>query len=115
MLLLRMDLSYKYPAIFDFIGVAYAREGSSFDLFTSKYLSAQTDPMELLTRGVDKTVFRDDLDADIVVNIVRWAVIGYSNSQIDVNKNIDDYRLEFDKYLDDISSYFDVFRKAFYK
>ena len=115
MLLLKMELSYKYPAIFDFVGAAYAQEGAQFSAFTTRYTKESPDMTALLTKGVDVSQIKDGFDVDKVINIIRWAVIAYSNSQIDISKSIEDYRKEFDKYLEDIKGYFDIFRKAFYK
>ena len=115
MLLLKMELSYRHPAIFDFVGAAYAREGVRKGVLAARYLKEGTDAEGLLMRGIDTSRFKDGFDAEKVANIIRWAVVGYSNSQIDANKKIEDYRREYDGYLEDIKGYFDVFRKAFYK
>ena len=115
MLLLKMELSYKHPAIFDFIGAAYAREGKQHDAFKAQYEKEGIDPTGMLMSGVDTSRFKEGLDTQKVINIIRWAVLGYSNSQIDKNKNIEDYRKEYDNYLEDIKGYFTILREAFYQ
>ena len=114
MLLLKMELSYKYPAIFDFIGAAYAQEGARHGAFKDRYEKEGVDPAGMLLNGIDTSLFKDGFDAEKVGNIIRWAVTGYSNSQIDANKTIEDYRKEFGGYLEDIKGYFKIFREAFY-
>ena len=115
MLLLKMELSYKHPAIFDFVGSAYAQAGAKQSAIAARYLKEGVDAEGLLMRGIDTSLFKDAFDADKVINIIRWAIIGYSDSKIDANKTLDDYRNEYEGYLQDIKEYISILREAFYK
>ena len=114
MLLLKMELSYKHPAIFDFIGAAYARKDEQHSELFARYTDGSADVFGTLTRGIDVSLLKDGLDAEKVINIIRWAVVGYSNSQINMSKTIEDYKKEYESYLEDIKGYFKIFREVFY-
>jgi AcrR family transcriptional regulator len=105
-LLLKMDLSYKYPALFDFLGAAYSggELGGIQSGLTDKVLA-----------GADLSLFKDGIDAQKAVKIIHWSITGYSNSQVSKDKSIGDYQAQYETYLKEIDEYFHIFRKIFYK
>jgi AcrR family transcriptional regulator len=109
-LLLKMDLSYKYPALFDFMGSAYA-EGD----FTKLFRSTQADMVGKLYANADLSLFREDVDAQKAISVIQWSLTGYSNSHMCKDKSIADYQAQYETYLKEIDEYFDLFRKIFYK
>jgi len=112
--LLKMDLSYKYPAIFDFVAAVYLKGGSD-DIFFTKYLETQGEFMSRLTDGVDTALFKDGIDAEKAINIIMWATAGYANSQVTADLSMEDFRKDYSRLLDEMKEYFDLFRKIFYK
>jgi AcrR family transcriptional regulator len=109
-LLLKMDLSYRYPALFDFMGTAYA-EGE----YAGMFQSMQSDMMGKLYANADLSLFREDVDAQKAVRIIQWSLFGYSNSHISKDKSISDYQSEYEAHLIEIDEYFAIFKKVFYK
>ena len=116
MTLLKMDLSYKYPALFDFIAAAYAMgKDDPTDEFTKFFKTKQTDLISKIFEDIDTTLFKDDIDPSKAVNIIWWSMVGYSDSQVGAVKKIADYQKEYERYLTEVKDYFDIFRKMFYK
>jgi AcrR family transcriptional regulator len=109
-LLLKMDLSYKYPALFEFMGTAYAAGD-----YSKVFMSMQSDMLGKLYENADMSFFREDLDAKKAINIIQWSLTGYSNSHISKDKSIADYQAAYEAYLSEIDEYFATFRKIFYK
>jgi AcrR family transcriptional regulator len=105
-LLLKMDLSYRYPALFDFMGAAYT-DGSLDGM--------QSGLTEKVLAGADLSLFKEGIDARKAVNIIHWSLLGYSNSNVIKGKSIADYQAEYDIYLKEIDEYFALFKSIFYK
>jgi AcrR family transcriptional regulator len=105
-LLLKMDLSYKYPALFDFLAAAYS--GGTLE-------GMQAGLTDKVFAGADLSLFKDGIDAQKAVKIIHWSLLGYSNSQFNKDKSIGDYQAQYETYLAEIDEYFAIFRKVFYK
>jgi len=114
-ILLKADLSYKYPVVFDFMTTAYNEKG--YDAFKSanRHLLAEQAPK--IFANIDETLFRDGIDPKKAVNIIYWTHVGYANSQMErINSpNLKDFQKEYSRFLEEIKAYFEIFRKTFYK
>lgn len=115
MLLLKIDLSYKYPAMFDFVTTIYTVQRDDTYKALSGSLFSEVAPK--LFAGIDESLFRDDIDPKMAVNIIYWTHIGYSTTQLEMTKsiNLKDYQKQYGRYLEEIKAAFDIFRKTFYK
>lgn len=115
-ILLKIDLSYKYPAIFDFLTSAYtiASEDKSSDIFITMK-SMQTSVISEMFKNIDTSLFKDGLDIDKVTRIIFWTLTSYSETLAVNGKSIEEHKKDYDHYLAEIQSYFAIFRQAFYK
>jgi AcrR family transcriptional regulator len=112
--LLKMDLSYKYPDIFDFMTTAYLGEDSG--RITAAFDPVRENMFAKLLENADRSLFREGVDIEKAVNIVRWSIVGYSNSQMKcASSNIADYQQEYARYLDELGGYITMFKNMFYK
>ncbi|MCL2071081.1 MAG: TetR/AcrR family transcriptional regulator [Oscillospiraceae bacterium] len=113
--LLKFDLSYKYPMMFDFLTTAYKENmngvvlemyGRVMSEFTPRFFS-----------GIDESLFKDGIEPKMAMNVIYWTQVGYSHSQLEQIDSTDiiDFQKEYERYLSEIQSYFDLFRKIFYK
>lgn len=114
-ILLKVDLSYKYPTVFDFLTTAYKENHNG--IVTKVYNWHMTDTVEKFFENIDETLFKEDVDPKMAVNIIRWTQMGYSNSQLEnINSNsLEDFQKEYDRFLEEIEAYFSMLRKLFYK
>jgi AcrR family transcriptional regulator len=113
-LLLKMDLSYRYPALFEFMGAAYTANREDGRL-SGVFNAMQSNMAGRLFASADLSLFKEDVDPHKAINIIRWTLLGYSDSQISKDKSISDYQSEYGKNLDEIEEYFKLIRKIFYK
>jgi AcrR family transcriptional regulator len=116
MTLLKMDLSNKYPLLFDFAAAAYVHEKENpGSRFTETFSEIQSKVAMNAFKNIDTSVFRDGINPEKAINIIWWSLMGYANSLVPSGKNIAGFKLEYERYLSEMQEYFDIFKKIFYR
>ena len=116
MTLLKMDLSYKHPALFDFLAKAYVELQENPNDELAKYFEkTRSIAVEKVLSDIDTSLFKEGIDAKKAADIVLWTLNGYSTSQIGINKRIEDYQNEYERYLEELKEYINILRKTLYK
>jgi len=116
MTLLKMDLSYKHPALFDFLSKAYMDLHENPNEEFAKYFEkTRSDATEKILSEIDTTLFKDGIDPKKAANIILWTLNGYSTSQINTSMKMEDYQNEYDRYLEELKAYIDILRNTLYK
>jgi len=121
MTLLKRDVSQHYPDMFDFLTAAYMDEknkGGSINESLAKFMQLREKVVSEIYIHADKSLFREDIDSQMAMNIINWAMYGYSHAKMAevgaenpgaiARENYDDYLKEFEKILG-------VIRLCFYK
>ena len=116
MTLLKMDLTYKHPALFDFLAKAYVEilENPNEE-FNEYFAKTRSIAMEKVLADIDNSLFIEGVDPKKAANIILWTLNGYATSQIDSNMKMEDYQNEYDRYLIELKEYIEILRKTFYK
>ena len=114
--LLKMDLSYKHPALFDFLAKAYVdlQENPNAE-FAEYFAKTRSVAVEKALADVDDSLFKDEIDPKKAANIILWTLNGYSASQINAKMSMEDYQKEYPRYIEELKSYIDILRKTMYK
>jgi len=114
--LLKMDLSYKHPALFDFLAKAYVDllENPN-DEFAVYFEKTKSIAIERALADIDTSLFKEGVDPKKAANIILWTLNGYSTSQINSNMKMEDYQNEYERYLEEIKEYINILRKTLYK
>ena len=116
MTLLKMDLSHKHPALFDFLAKAYMELQENPDAEMAKYFAkTRSDAVDKVLENIDVSLFKDGVDPKKAANIVLWTLNGYSASQINSSMDMEDYKTEYERYLEEIKEYIAILRKTMYK
>ena len=116
MTLLKMDLTYKHPALFDFLAKAYVDlQENPNEEFAEYFAKTRSVAVEKALADVDDSLFKDGIDPKKAANIILWTLNGYSTSQIDAKMSMEDYQKEYERYLGEIKDYIDILRKTMYK
>jgi AcrR family transcriptional regulator len=114
--LLKLDLMKKHPGIFDFI------KNSSFP--DSEEVRHEINELNnrLASKvypdvcdGIDRTLFREDIDVDAAIRVIFFTMEGYAQSQVDPAKSTEDYLNEYERYLNELERYVRLLRTCFYQ
>ena len=124
--LLKHDLSLRYPVIFDFITKAYidagAKDAAMLDTI-EKMMDMRNNAIAEIYKSADLSLFRDDVDPDMAMNTINWAMNGYAEAkakEAEALKGTDEpptevIRDNYENYLEEFKGYLNFFRKCFYK
>ena len=124
--LLKHDLSLKYPVIFDFMTTAYLETGT-IDPATQetigKIMEMRNTALAEIYKNTDMSLFRDDIDPDMAINVINWAMNGYAEAKAKEAEaikameepTVDIIRENYEDYLEEFKNYLSFFRKCFYK
>ena len=116
MTLLKVDLSYKHPALFDFLAKAYIElQENPNSEFAEYFEKTRSIAVEKTLADMDTSLFKDGIDPKKAANIILWTLSSYSTSQINANMTMEDYQNEYERYLGEIKDYINILRKSFYK
>ena len=124
--LLKHDLSQKYPVIFDFITKAYLDAGAKDPALLEtidKVMVMRDKAIAEIYKNADFSLFRDDVDPEMAINTINWAMSGYAEAkgkEAEALKGAevpttDIIRENYEKYLEEFKAYLNFFRQCFYK
>ncbi|MCL2616663.1 MAG: TetR/AcrR family transcriptional regulator [Defluviitaleaceae bacterium] len=121
--LLKRDISDKYPYIYSFLTTVSisTKEDGSLDPDISNHMSAlyvqkNREMLEDAFKCCDTTLFKEYVDPQKAINIIIWSVNGLFDSTENTvfeESNIDGE--SYERFLDELRSYLDIFRTTFYK
>jgi len=121
MSLLKRDLAFQYPDMFDFIATAYVHEknkGGNISESLARFMKTREAIINDIYDRSDKSLFRDDIDSQMAVNIINWALYGYSHAkmtEVDTDNIGVRARENYDIYLDEFQKILGILRLCFYK
>lgn len=113
---LKLRLTNKYPAIFDFVATAFfekdpAVAGKIHQYADQMYFEAQNE----ILKNIDQSLFKENMDIQKAVDIIIFTLRGYSESQASPEKCVEDYGKEHERYIREMDEYITLLRTAFYK
>jgi len=115
MSLLRQDIIYTYPQIYNFlIAIQMYTEDSPKKEMIEQYNKKQKAMIEEIYDTCDLSLFRDDIDPKRAVDIIVCTLdsLQIVDNYMDLLNSNDD---EYEKFLEELSKYLDTFRTCFYK
>jgi len=116
MTLLKMDLTYKHPALFEFLAKAYVElQENPNEEFAIYFNKTRSIAVEKALSDIDASLFKEGIDEKKAANIILWTLNGYSTSQINPNMRMEDYQKEYERYLKELKEYIDILRETLYK
>jgi len=118
--LLKQDLSRKYPTMFEFLTRVYLDDKDCpAKEHLVRFMAIQAKVMQDVYEHCDKTLFRDDIAPDKAIEIITWAVSGYSQDKVNqANANtggLSTVIKNYDAFLDEFKTLLEILRKCFYK
>lgn len=114
--LLKLELSNKYPAIFNFVASAFFEKDPAVAAKINKYSNQlYFDAQKEIFKDIDLSLFKANFDIQKAIDIIIFTIRGYSEAQTSPEKRIKDYSKEHERYIREIDEYITVLRTAFYK
>lgn len=115
MIKLKIELTYHYPDIFNFLIQAQYYTQELNEEFNKEFHKIIENMSIKLYSNIDTSAFKDNYDIQKVVNVINWTLKSYSETLIINNKDISNYHSNIDNILKEIEEYISFFRKILYK
>lgn len=114
--LLKVDLVHKYPAIFAFISAVYLKENEDVaDDISRRKEAFSKDIYAKIFSGIDTSLFREDIDPNKAVDVIVFTMEGYAAREADPDKTIEDYEPEYERILREVDEYIALLHRCLYK
>ncbi|MDR4968451.1 MAG: TetR/AcrR family transcriptional regulator [Acholeplasmataceae bacterium] len=112
----KIKIQSEYPYIFDFFKTLKQEKSSIVkSTIQSKFTLVTNQGIEKIYHNIDYTKFRDDIDIDKAIEILNWAMFGFSErtlNEINTFKHVEQIG---EKYLNKWHEYSEFLKKIFYK
>ena len=116
MILLKLELTDKYPTVFEFISSAYYEKDPGVSGLVSKDVAElYTDASRNLLENIDCSLFKPNINIQRAIDIILFTLRGYSEAQTSPERTMADYKKEHQRYVREVDEYLVVLRQAFYK
>lgn len=119
MALLKRDVSLRFPVMFEFITTAYIdSKNCPAKEHLKKFNELSERRLAKVYESCDRSLFRDDIDPQVAVKIVYYAIQGWAESKaagVEFGNIRADIMENYDFYLEEMQRYMEVMRKCFYK
>jgi AcrR family transcriptional regulator len=110
--LLKLDIMHKHPSIFDFLGVVLASEAGRVH---EEFVAHGRDVQKHLHEGIDLSRFRRGIDIERALQLIGWAIEGYSTRLAQQVAGASLSQLDYTALLADFDAYLDVLKTCFYE
>lgn len=112
---IKMKAQLENEHVFNFMGTVMLTKDLDLPPHLQKrYEQLQQQGYALLYEGIDKTLFRKDVDVDKAFNLIRWGVDGYQQDLLQRLQGKKMTELDFDPYWDEFYAYIEILKKSFY-
>ncbi len=114
--ILKANVYHRYPQLFDFVK-QLTRERSSVIAgeLEEKLAQITASGYKHLLDHLDESLFRDDVPANMVRDLIIWAIEGYGNRMFESMQNQTLMEIDTNELNSDFDKYLDVLRKCFYQ
>jgi Transcriptional regulator len=114
-MIVKLELLDKYPAIFKFIEVAYLDSSvEAHEIMESRSQEVLSSSTSKVFMNIDTTKFKNGFDLEKVINLVLWSLEGYSAAQMKKAK-LTSTEVDFRKLFDGADQYINLLKQGFYK
>ena len=114
--MLKIDLIHKYPALFAFITSTSPEENDeAISEINKRKEEFSNEVYTKLFRDIDFSLFRGDINVHKAMDVIAYTMESYANSEGSPDKARAEYELEYHRYIKEVEEYIRLFRKSFYK
>jgi TetR/AcrR family transcriptional regulator len=114
--IIKMELSERYPDIFKFIQEAYMEDAAEIkqEMEEKKRELIHLNIIKVY-EGVDYSKFRDDVDLQKIIKIITWTFEKMSDEELSKAKLIPGHEIDYKKIFDEFEEYLTILKTCFYK
>lgn len=113
---LKANVYRRYPQLFEFQKRLLGERSTEITgELKEKLSSVAAAGYNLLLGGVDESLFRDDVPADKIRDLIIWMAEGYGGRMAEQVRDRDLDEIDMDSINEEFDSYLDVLRKCFYR
>ena len=114
--LAELELMNKYPDMFEFVKMVNTENIPALSEKISEHnLEKVNQSYAKIFKNIDQTRFKDDIEIEDALNIIRWTLNGLSDRYRITCKQIPLSQLDFGLTKEEVNRYFRLFQKLFYK
>jgi TetR/AcrR family transcriptional regulator len=114
--IIKMELSERYPDIFKFIQEAYMEDAVEIKQeMEEKKRELIHLNINKVYEGVDYSKFRDDVDLQKIIKIITWTFEKMSDEELSKAKVIPGHEIDYKKIFDEFEEYLTILKTCFYK
>ncbi len=110
--LLKLDIIHKHPYIYDFLRVVLTTEAGRV---REELVAHGRDVQKHLHDGIDRSRFRRGIDIERALQLIGWAIEGYSTRLAQQVAGAPLSQLDYTTLLADFDAYLDVLKTCFYE
>lgn len=115
---LALELTFEYPVMYRFLMKSYLSLSLN-EVFTEGLPKDIYNASESIVKRIllhsDKSLFRNDIDAEKAQDIIIWAMNGFIDKILTIGKEMSDFQNQFERLMEELETYLNVFRRTFYK
>ncbi|MBS4179063.1 TetR/AcrR family transcriptional regulator [Lederbergia citrea] len=112
----KMEFLMKYPNAINFLATIFLQNFDQMDEeLISRVEALQVIGHTKIYGNLDYSMFRDDIDAEKALKLVKWAFHGYEEELKLRLRDHDVTSIDYGPYFDEFFNYLDIMRTCFYK
>ncbi len=112
----KLDLLHTSPALFDFYKTAIDTTSEEVaPELEKRNRGLRSISLDKLFAGIDKTLFREDVDADKAIDLIIWILNGLADALQQKVNTLRMEQIDYDVLIDESNTYFAIIQRCFYK
>jgi AcrR family transcriptional regulator len=113
---IKMSLLSKYPDVFNFAINAMQEENTDLqNKLQSKNKDMTSKNYKLLLDNIDRSKFREDIDADTAIDMIMMTFEGYGNRELLRVRTLGYSQTLSGRWLDEFDKYIEIMKKIYYR
>ncbi len=115
-MLVKIELSEKFPQIFDFVARVYVEEADEVkNLISQKEQAAIADSYATLITDIDYSLFKAEIDVQKAIKVIIWTLEKFGAEVLSQTSDPNLKDLDYQAILSEANTYLKLFRECFYK
>ena len=113
---IKIEFHVKHPAVLNFLGNLFLKDAAEMpENLKKRYEELVAIQPTLLYDGIDKTLFRNDIDTEKAFKLIQWSIDGYQNELIARLKTQNLTHINYDVYWEEFYDLLDILKTLYYK